>query len=115
MTSSPDRLSRYDSGQRDQVWHELRALGSRADWLRQRHAPEVAHVGGRRSAGDRAGGARLPGEPMREHVEEEWAEWLDRRTDDPGTAGLLELPFAPDRPHKDNTSGFRLAGDMVPL
>ncbi|MFJ9780378.1 hypothetical protein ACIRSS_12385 [Amycolatopsis sp. NPDC101161] len=198
MTSSPDWLSRYESGQRDQVWHELRGLGSRvreSEWAgeaqlvcdemarRARHnvevlverlsedgyrfhtnddeqAPVPAHIPPTPAASAYAAwlrqrfdavpmtllswlrivgdvwlvgthpkwptsaaadplvieleGARLPGEPMREYVEEEWAEWLDRRTDDPGTAGLFELPVAPDRLHKDNTSGGSPYGIVLP-
>ncbi|MFC5098144.1 hypothetical protein [Amycolatopsis plumensis] len=199
MMSSPNWLGRYHNGQREQVWQELRGLGSRvrepdwayeaqlvcdemarrarhnveliverlsedgyrfhtndderapvlghipptpaaaahADWLQQRFDtvpmtllswlrivgdvwlvgthprwpasaaadPLVIELEGSRHAGDAS---------IREYVEEEWAEWLDRRTEDPGAAGLFELPVAPDRLHKDNTSGGSPYGIVLP-
>lgn len=43
-------------------------------------------------------GSRCSGEPsIREYFDDEWTKWLDRRTEDPDTAGLFVLPLAPDR------------------
>ncbi|WP_326952278.1 hypothetical protein [Amycolatopsis sp. NBC_01286] len=199
MVSSPGWLSRYQSGQREQVWHELRQLGSRvrepelaqeaqlvcdemarrarhnieiivarlsddgyrfhtndeaqapvpahipptpaadayADWLQQwfgtvpmtllswvRIVGDVWLVGTHpqwltSAAADplviEVEGSRYPGDSsMREYVDEEWIAWLERRTDDPDTAGLFELPLAPDRLHKDNTSGGSPYGIVLP-
>jgi hypothetical protein len=51
-------------------------------------------------------GSRYGGEPsIREGIHEEWTDWQQLRVEDPTTAGLFVLPLAPDRLHKDNTSG----------
>lgn len=199
MVPSPGWLDRYKSGQREQVWHELRQLGNRvreSDWVqeaqlvcdemarRARHnvelivdrlsnegyrfhanddeqTPVPAHIpptpeasayadwlqqrfgtvpmtllSWMRIVGDvwlvgthphwstsaaadplviEVEGSRYPGESsMREYVDDEWTAWLDHRTDHRGTAGLFALPLAPDRLHKDNTSGGSPYGLILP-
>ena len=60
-------------------------------------------------------GSRYPGEPsIREYFDDEWTQWLEHRTKDPDTAGLFVLPLAPDRLHKDNTSGGGPYGIVLP-
>lgn len=52
-------------------------------------------------------GSRYPGESIREYFDDERTEWREHHRKDPDTAGLFVLPLAPDRLHKDNTSGGR--------
>lgn len=59
-------------------------------------------------------GARYPGESMRQHLNEEHRahqRWADESTED---VGPFVLPVAPDRLHKDNTSGGPPYGIVVP-
>jgi hypothetical protein len=49
-------------------------------------------------------GARYPGGPIREHYEHEYDTWRERSAQD-RRAGVLMLSLAPDRLHKENTSG----------
>jgi hypothetical protein len=198
MGSSPEWLGRYQDGQRDQVWQELRQLGGRiresdwaeeaqlvcdemarrarhnveliverlsndgyrfhtndddqtpvrphipptpgasahADWLEQRFgAVPMTLSSWVRIVGDvwlvgthprwpssasadplviEVEGSRYPGAQIGDHFDEEWADWQERRTEDPETAGLFVLPLAPDRLHKDNTSGGAPYGIVLP-
>ena len=199
MTSSPHWLSRYQNGQRDQVWQELRLLGgavresewaedaqqvcdemarrarhnieriierltgegyrfhrnddeetprtphipptpdaaAHADWLEQRFGPvpmtllswvrivgDVWLVGthpqwATSAAADplvlRVEGSHYPDEPsIRGHYDSEWTSWQERREEDPDGTGLFVLPLAPDRFHKDNTSGGGPYGMVLP-
>jgi hypothetical protein len=191
MVSSPRWLSRYQDGQRDEVWQELRQLGSgiresgwaeearlvcdemahrarhnielivdrlsndgyqtpvqphipptpaaaaHADWLEQRFGEvPMTLLSWVRIVGDvwlvgthpqwptsaaadplviRVEGSHHPGEPsIREYFDDEWTRWLARRAKDPRTPGLFVLPLAPDRLHKDNTSGGGPYGIVLP-
>ena len=199
MVSSPNWLSRYQSGQRAQVWQELRQLGGRvresdwageaqlvcdemahrarhnvdlivdrlsndgyrfhandddqtpvpahvpptpaaaayADWLQQRFgAVPMTLLSWVRIVGDvwlvgthpqwptsaaadplviETEGSRYPGEPsIREYFDSEWTEWQRRSAARPDTAGVFTLPLAPDRFHKDNTSGGSPYGVILP-
>jgi hypothetical protein len=58
-----------------------------------------------------AEGSRYPGSSLREYFEDELEQWEE---DDPDTAGLFVLPLAPDRLHKDNTSGGSPYGIVLP-
>ncbi|MBL7259997.1 hypothetical protein [Paractinoplanes lichenicola] len=198
MTTSPGWLRRYQDGQRDQVWHELRQLGSidrqsdqayeaqlvcdemarRArqnveviverltsegyrfhsndddqtpvpahipptpdaqgyvEWLEQRFGPVpmtlsswIRIVGdvwlvGTHSEWEVAASAdplvielectRYPAEhPIRDYIQDEWDDWNERQADEPDN-GLFVLPAAPDRFHKDNTSGGDAYGFVLP-
>ncbi len=198
MGSSPGWLSRYQNGQRDQVWQELRQLGggirespwaeeaqlvcdemarrarhnieliverlsddgyrfhtndddqtpvrphtpptpgasAHVDWLEQRFGTvpmtlsswirivgDVWLVGthprwSTSAAADplviEVEGSRYPGESIRKYFDDEWAEWQEHHREDPDTAGLFVLPLAPDRFHKDNTSGGGPYGIVLP-
>jgi hypothetical protein len=199
MVSSPRWLDRYRDGQHDQVWQELRQVGSgiresewaeearlvcdemarrarhnieliverlsndgyrfhtndddqtpvqphlpptpaaaaHADWLEQqfglvpmtllswvRIVGDVWLVGthpqwSTSAAADplviEAEGSRYGGGPsIREYIDDEWADWQQRRAGDLATAGLFVLPLAPDRFHKDNTSGGAPYGIVLP-
>ena len=199
MGSSPGWLSRYESGQRDQVWQEFRLLGSgirespwveeaqlvcdemarrarrnveliverladdgyrfhandddltpvlphvpptpdasaHVEWLEQRFGAvpmtlsswvrivgDVWLVGTHPRWGTSASadplvveveGSRHPGRSsIREHFEDEWDGWLEYHEEDPETAGLFVLPLAPDRLHKENTSGGGPYGIVLP-
>jgi hypothetical protein len=59
-------------------------------------------------------GSRYGGEPIRADLDDQWTHWLECRAEDPGTAGLFVRPLAPDRLHKDNTSGGAPYGIVVP-
>lgn len=190
-----DWLSRYQSGQRDQVWHELRQLGSavrqpehaeqaqavcdemarrarhnvdllverlksegfrfhnnddeqtpttphtpptgdapqQLEWLEERlGAVPMTLSSWIRIVGDvwlvgthprwtsstaadplviETEGSRYPGYSMREYFEDELDQWEE---EDPAGAGLFVLSLAPDRLHKDNTSGGSPYGIVLP-
>ncbi|WNV86996.1 hypothetical protein [Umezawaea sp. Da 62-37] len=199
MGSSPGWLDRYENGQRDLVWQELRELGGgirESPWIdearlvcdamarRARHNVELivgrltadgyrfhtnddartpvrphtpptpeasAHVdwlerrfgavpmtlsSWARIVGDvwlvgthprwptsaaadplvvEVEGSRHPGGPsIRGFVDDEWNGWLELQGEDPGAAGPFVLPLAPDRLHKDNTSGGGPYGIVLP-
>ncbi|MBT8225861.1 MAG: hypothetical protein HKP61_14330 [Dactylosporangium sp.] len=199
MRSSPRWLSRYQDGQREQVWQELRQLGSavrmsewveeaqlvcdemarrarhnieliverlasdgyrfhtnddeqtpvpphvpptaaaaaHADWLEQRfHAVPLTLLSWVRIVGDvwlvgthpqwpgsasadplviEVEGACYPDAPsIREYFDAKWTDWQERQAEDPGSCGLFALPLAPDRLHKDNTSGGGPYGIVLP-
>lgn len=199
MTSSPSWLSRYQQGQREQVWHELRQLGStvrnsewapeaqlvcdemarrarqnieviverlsddgyrfhnnddeqtpvnpynpptataaaHAEWLRQRFGTvSMALLSWVRIVGDvwlvgthpewersaaadplviEIEGTRYPDAPsIRDYIDDEWTDWQERQADDPDGGGVFVLPVAPDRLHKDNTSGGGPYGFVLP-
>ncbi|MFD7659423.1 hypothetical protein ACFV4N_36060 [Actinosynnema sp. NPDC059797] len=60
-------------------------------------------------------GSRHPGDSsMRDYVDDEWAGWREEHEEDPANAGLFVLPLAPDRLHKDNTSGGPPYGVVLP-
>lgn len=59
-------------------------------------------------------GSRYPGESIREYFDDERTEWREHHRKDPDTAGLFVLPLAPDRLHKDNTSGGGPYGNILP-
>lgn len=60
-------------------------------------------------------GSRHPDEPsIREYIADEWTEWQEHRQHAPDTAGLFVLPLAPDRFHKNNTSGGASYGIILP-
>ncbi|MFI6095804.1 hypothetical protein ACIA8G_09650 [Lentzea sp. NPDC051213] len=194
MSSQPQWLSRYQNGQRDQVWHELRQLGNSVrdsewaeeaqavcdemarrarhnieliverltnegyrfhtnddaqtatmphappteqaaehlQWLEERFGPvpmtlsswvrivgDVWLVGTHpewptSTASDplviEVEGSRYPGESIRDYLDDEFTQWQE----DPEDAGLFVLPLAPDRLHKDNTSGGAPYGIVLP-
>ncbi|MFC0437400.1 hypothetical protein [Kutzneria buriramensis] len=191
MVSPSSWLSRYQSGQRKQVWHELRQLGGRvrepefaqeaqlvcdemarrarhnielivdrlsndgyrfhannddqtpmqahipptpasatyADWLQQRFdtvpmtlmswiriVGDVWLVGTHPHWPTSASADPLVIEVERTGYppESSMRAWLERRTDVPGTSDLFELPLAPDRFHKENTSGGSPYGIVLP-
>jgi hypothetical protein len=59
-------------------------------------------------------GSRYPAEPpIRDYFDDEWAEWREDSEDD-HEAGLFVLPLAPDRLHKENTSGGPPYGIILP-
>ena len=60
-----------------------------------------------------AEGSRYPGEPIRDHLEDEHEHWQEWAAHDLG-AGLFVLPLAPDRLHKDNVSGGPPYGLILP-
>ena len=198
MTSSPRWLSRYQHGQRAQVWQELRQLGRTAresEWAQEaqlvcdemahrarqnveviverlsddgyrfhtnndRQTPVRPHIPPTPAAAAYAewleqqfrtvpltllswvrivgdvwlvgthpewpGSAaadplvielersRYPAKSsIRAHFEGEWTDWTERQADDP-ESGLFVLPVAPDRFHKDNTSGGEPYGFILP-
>ena len=198
MVSSPGWLDRYRSGQREQVWQEMRDLGSgirgsewaaeaqlvcdemarrarhnvellverlsadgyrfhandddrtpvpphvpptpdaaaHADWLVHRFgAVPMTLLSWTRIVGDvwlvgthpewpasaaadplvvEVEGARDPEEPIREYFDDEWSAWQEQRAEDAAAAGPFVLPLAPDRFHKDNTSGGGPYGIVLP-
>jgi hypothetical protein len=199
MMSSPRWLSRYRDGQREQVWQELRQLGTavrqsewaeeaqlvcdemarrarhnieliverlsdsgyrfhanddeqaavqphvpptaaaaaHADWLEQRFgAVPMTLLSWVRIVGDvwlvgthpqwsssasadplviEVQGSRYPGEPpIREYFDDEWADWQEGQAEAVDNGGLFVLPLAPDRFHKDNTSGGPPYGIVLP-
>jgi len=60
-------------------------------------------------------GSRHPEWPsIRGYFDEEWTDWQERREEEPNTAGLFVLPLAPDKYHKDNTSGDGAYGIVLP-
>jgi hypothetical protein len=59
-------------------------------------------------------GSHHPGEPsIRGFFAAEWAGWRERRAEG-GDVGLFVLPLAPDRLHKENTSGGAPYGIVLP-
>ncbi|GAA2647231.1 hypothetical protein [Paractinoplanes durhamensis] len=60
-------------------------------------------------------GTRYPDmPPIREYFDEVWTDWQAAQADDPADAGVFVLPLAPDRFHKDNTSGGSPYGMVLP-
>lgn len=59
-------------------------------------------------------GSRYPDSSVREYFEDEWQQWREYREEDPADAGLFVLSLAPDRLHKDNTSGGSPYGIILP-
>lgn len=60
-------------------------------------------------------GSRYPAESsMREHVEDEWNNWRENAAQDPSGIGPFVLSLAPDRLHKENTSGGSPYGIIIP-
>ncbi|GAA2708161.1 hypothetical protein [Actinoplanes palleronii] len=58
-------------------------------------------------------GTRYPDSPIRDWFTEEWDGWQEQQAEDPD-GDLFVLPAAPDRFHKDNTSGGMPYGFILP-
>jgi hypothetical protein len=59
-------------------------------------------------------GSRYPDQPsIREYFDDEWTGWREYSEED-SDAGLFVLPLAPDRLHKENTSGGAPYGITLP-
>jgi hypothetical protein len=54
------------------------------------------------------------GSQIREYVDDKWSRWQQDPAEDPNATGLFVLPLAPDRLHKENTSGAGPYGIVLP-
>jgi hypothetical protein len=59
-------------------------------------------------------GSRYPNDPIRRYFESDYDVWRERWARSDHDRGLFCLPVSPDRLHKENTSGGRAYGVVVP-